>query len=515
MHEIYEKYKNFRRIHLTLKKMSFSLGIVLIISLSYLNYILVKDYNDMQNGRKVVMATSNFGKKAYAFYFPWIGSDGNHWDDPTKIYQGDHPARLNYDIQNNLDDVRYAVQTAKSAELDGFVVWWVGPPPGSPNGEYWPGAHKGWDLLQQAADETGSFEIVPWIDVRTFNSVHNLSQPPDPNYIKEGLIYIYNHYSSHPSYPHINNKPVLWVYSGTTGDLSEWNVWRSVLDELKGQGVDFFYLSSVVNTSSADSNTQLSVSGGIYADNTGDWGTYDEPGKWTSGVCTTFSSYAHTYPEPRLWVADIVPNISGESNDIKETRKFHQGARTLYNEGDWFRWLGDLALSSEPDWLIFNSWNNWHPDEKTYIEPSQNYGNTYLDLTKEYISKFKPSGTVSPAPPPATATPVSGSGSSTVSTVQRGSNTNNSQTSQHDSSGPAVEQGKSASLAAKIADSIAKTPSKLIKRVEGMSRKQQLIILIVLLIILFFEMIVINRFTHVFGWLMKIFRKLIKIDKEN
>ena len=60
MYEIYERYRTFRKIHFTLKKIGFSLGIALIISLGYLNYILISDYHALRDNQRNVNAQSMF-----------------------------------------------------------------------------------------------------------------------------------------------------------------------------------------------------------------------------------------------------------------------------------------------------------------------------------------------------------------------------------------------------------------------------------------------------------------------
>jgi hypothetical protein len=50
------------------------------------------------------------------------------------------------------------------------------------------------------------------------------------------------------------------------------------------------------------------------------------------------------------------------------------------------------AMSFNPDGVTITSWNEWH--EGTEIEPSVNYGFTYINLTRHFISIFK--GTIQP-----------------------------------------------------------------------------------------------------------------------
>jgi hypothetical protein len=45
------------------------------------------------------------------------------------------------------------------------------------------------------------------------------------------------------------------------------------------------------------------------------------------------------------------------------------------------------ALKSDPDWLILSSFNEWV--EGSYIEPSLQYGDKYLRMTKDFARHFQ------------------------------------------------------------------------------------------------------------------------------
>ncbi|HSC86371.1 MAG TPA: glycoside hydrolase family 99-like domain-containing protein [Polyangiaceae bacterium] len=44
------------------------------------------------------------------------------------------------------------------------------------------------------------------------------------------------------------------------------------------------------------------------------------------------------------------------------------------------------AVGSTPHWVAIYTWNEWW--ENTHIEPSEAFGNQYLDITGEYLDPW-------------------------------------------------------------------------------------------------------------------------------
>jgi hypothetical protein len=55
--------------------------------------------------------------------------------------------------------------------------------------------------------------------------------------------------------------------------------------------------------------------------------------------------------------------------------------------GQYYRDIFNIALSTNPDWIFITTWNEWW--ENTHIEPSENHGSLYLDITREYLQRWK------------------------------------------------------------------------------------------------------------------------------
>ena len=69
-----------------------------------------------------------------------------------------------------------------------------------------------------------------------------------------------------------------------------------------------------------------------------------------------------------------------------DTKIRKPGLKAERQDGEAYRVLWQEAIKAKPDWVLITSWNEWH--EGSEIEPSLEYGNEYLSLTKEYGARF-------------------------------------------------------------------------------------------------------------------------------
>src|SRR5439155_7819044 len=70
-----------------------------------------------------------------------------------------------------------------------------------------------------------------------------------------------------------------------------------------------------------------------------------------------------------------------------DTKIRKPGLKVERLDGQVYRVLWEEAIKSNPDWILITSWNEWH--EGSEIEPSLEFGDKYLTLTKEYAQRFR------------------------------------------------------------------------------------------------------------------------------
>lgn len=76
------------------------------------------------------------------------------------------------------------------------------------------------------------------------------------------------------------------------------------------------------------------------------------------------------------WAATVMPGFDDSSQRAAcRPTSFYTDRR----DGDFYRESWELALATEPDWILVTSFNEWH--EGSEIEPSVEYGSRYLEMT--------------------------------------------------------------------------------------------------------------------------------------
>lgn len=291
-------------------------------------------------------AHANTSRVVMAYYYGWW----NHlsWaparmsDRPPELYEG-----------GNTDVMRRQIQQAKSAGIDGFICTW----------------RYTCAKLLQVAESEGNFKVA--------FSVDPVGDPTlgSDSAIRTNMREMMGYMSS-PAYWNYQGKPVFvfWndtILPGGRGSLSDWNALRSDIDPNRQQ----FWLGGGVNFGLLDVFDALHF--------------YDitweiSSGKAMSSYNRKLGEYNSSRGASKPFFATVMPGY-----DDTRYRNGHYKDRA---GGDYYRSSWDNARAYAADVAIITSWNEWF--EGSSIEPSNNYGTTYLDITREKIAEFK-----DPTPP--------------------------------------------------------------------------------------------------------------------
>ena len=300
-----------------------------------------------------------------AHYFTWF--DGNGWNDcnisagdqPLQPYHSDDPATLASHIQ-----------MAQNVGLNGFTVHWFAPNDRTDRNFS--------TLLDQSLDTDFASTVV-----FSHHIWHGLVAP---NYqqIADALRYIIEQHGQHLNFLRVEGKPVIFftdVYR--TGEVSSdapqvfWAAIRDIVDPQRqtiwiAEGLDPTYLDVF------DGLYVFKISHAAYPYD------YLKAPQWSERV----RSWAIRTGQPKIWAATISPGWDDRRADCKpDVRVANTPHRLDRRNGETYEATFQAALDSSPDWLIVSSFNEWV--EGSYIEPSEQYGDTYMRLTREFVREFQ------------------------------------------------------------------------------------------------------------------------------
>jgi hypothetical protein len=299
-----------------------------------------------------------------AQYFSWYDGDG--WNDcnisagdkPLEPYSSDDPAAI----------ARH-IQVAQNVGLDGFLLHWFGP------GDR---TDRNFEtLLTQSQWRDFSSTVV--FSYHIWHAAPSLTQQN----IAEAIHYVLDRYGSQPNFLYVDDKPVLFfvdVYRTPATGQTPQQFWAAVRDEVDPDRQAWWIAEGL-------DPSYLSVFDGLYvfkithADYPND---YLKASRWAKRV----RDWGQPTAQSKLWLATISPGWddlrSGCRVDVRIANTRHRRER---EDGTLYQATFDAALKSNPDWLLLSSFNEWV--EGSYIEPSVQYGDKYLEMTKEFVEEFK------------------------------------------------------------------------------------------------------------------------------
>jgi hypothetical protein len=300
-----------------------------------------------------------------AQYFAWYDADG--WNDcnisaedqPLEPYGSDDPQTITRHIR-----------MAHDIGLDGFLLHWFGP------GDR---TDRNFETLLTRSQWFDFYSTI----VFSYHIWHANPNPTRQN-IVEAIRYVMGRYSTQPNFLYLEGKPVLFfidVYRTpkAAGETPQ-QFWAGVRDEVDPQrqawwiaeGLDASYLTVF------DGLYVFKITHADYPDD------YRKSTRWAGQV----RKWQEQTGQPKLWLATISPGWddlrAGCRADVRVPNRPHRRDR---EEGALYQATFDAALQSNPDWLLLSSFNEWV--EGTYIEPSVQYGDKYLEMTRELVNIFK------------------------------------------------------------------------------------------------------------------------------
>jgi len=304
-------------------------------------------------------------RKVLAFYYPWYGTQAftGKWihykdiDTDAKTI-GDlthYPSIGPYD-SHDPEAVAYHMELAQRAGVDGFIVSWWGKRDFSD------------DAMPVILDEAQKRNI----EVTVYHE-----DVPDgkSESAVDDFLYVLEKYGSHPAYQRFHDKPVIFVYGRSMGRLDIIG-WASVLAEVERR-----YPSGLIAVADRLDRPAARIFDGIHTYNYAGDAAGRSAGQITQMMRRRYSSVVKLVGEfGRISCLTIIPGYD-------DTKVRTPGLVVERYDGKLYEQTWEMAIRLSPNWILITSFNEWH--EGSEIEPSEEYGDQYIKLTRKWSDKFK------------------------------------------------------------------------------------------------------------------------------
>jgi hypothetical protein len=314
-------------------------------------------------------------REVLAFFYEWyanpqVRGHWSHWVDPRPD-QHAISSTLHYPVWGPYDSqdpaiIERQMTEAENAGLTGFIADFWGPDdPHTPIIK----------LLLDAAPRH-HLKITLLIEKVEGKEEHLSERERETLGVRE-LEYILKQYASHPAFLTIGGRPVMFAYiRAINRGPKDWGAVIAAAERTTGVKPLLF----------ADTNARtgpaqlLSEFYGLHR-----YGITGETHGLSREQLASWAatSYAGAVAEAngRISCVTISPG-----HDVSKVRKRPDPLSTDRMGGEAYRVLWQQAIKADPDWILINSWNEWH--EGSELEPSIEFGHQALDDTKTYSKQF-------------------------------------------------------------------------------------------------------------------------------
>ncbi len=302
-------------------------------------------------------------KPVFAYYYGWYTKTAWYGgiEGPNSLAVADVPLLGLYDSQN-ISVIDNQISEALSVGINGFIASWWGPHSYTDNTDQ--------ILLNQAASQFNDFSMTLYFETTIIQNM-NASYSEESSQIVSDVAYIMQTYAFNPAFTQINGKPVIF-FSGVDNWPLEF--WANITSAIHAIYPQLLLISDSLNL------VDLSVFDG--AASYVDLGYMTQNLSLDSGTYPTFTNLSQiSQNEGKYWFATASPGFNGTNDGKTQFPVVPRDAGSTYTIG-W-----DIAQNSNPYGIIVGTWNEYY--EGTSIEPTQGYGDLYLQLTSQLVTAWQ------------------------------------------------------------------------------------------------------------------------------
>ncbi len=269
-----------------------------------------------------------------AFYYPWYETN---WFYNDSQYVAHKPLLGFYSSSDKTVLYKHIVM-AKQAGIDGFIVSWWGA---------------------NSLTDNNLKKLIPICESLNFKFTLYLEEAKSKGDLESALNYIEKEYTHNPNFIKIDNRPVILFFQRILEQVA--------LDSIKTIHSQF----QLINFGFTPSNLNGFLGFHEYLP------IGDNPLKNESRFL--FAAQI-ARKRNKLIATPVMPGF-----DDRWLRS--PGLYIERENGNFYRKVWEAAIASKPDWVLITSFNEWF--EGTEIEPSKEYEDFYLNLTRYYSNLFK------------------------------------------------------------------------------------------------------------------------------
>jgi glycoprotein endo-alpha-1,2-mannosidase len=315
-------------------------------------------------------------RRVLALYYPWYSTPkfSGVWrhQNGVNIEERTIASHTHYPLSGPYDSADPAVidrhlRQAKAAGIDTLVCsWW---------GRNDPTDTAIRMLLKQAPKHDMTICI--------FWEPYRAALTPQDAY--NDFAYILHDFGKQPGYLRCGGKPVVFLYSKTAQGLAPMQ-WAGVVNEVSRRNSP-----GVMAIADSLSQTYLPTWGASYSLEQIVQMSGQTPEQSAQMLHQAFQS---SRPRHQQSNCPTVETIGPGYDDRQYNTHADIGPGVLVDRqnGQRYRSLWEQALQDAPDWILIDSFNEWH--NGTEIEPSLESGDWYLQMTRAFAHRFKSAGRV-------------------------------------------------------------------------------------------------------------------------
>lgn len=283
-------------------------------------------------------AATNEARPVLAYYYAWWdpGNFGRTMYQPGEAYNSDDGGIMERHVHE-----------AKSAGIDGFVMSWYG------NGDR---TDRNLAQLLDIGQRNGFRATVHFETPHFWGVDDTIAQ----------LRAFYDSRINHPAMLRYGDRPVIFFWRASTFDNGTWNFIRSQVDP----GHHAVWIADGDNFSILSGEAWDGISPYAIA--------------WSgnpAGQLPSWAAKAQAVAPDKLWIPPVSPGCNDAA--ARPTTCARDRGDGTYYQATW-----DGAMASNPSWaVIVSTFNEWM--ESTQIEPSVQYGDQYLQITRQNADAFR------------------------------------------------------------------------------------------------------------------------------